>query len=93
MGPLSVVGNVSPYCLADYFQGLGKDILVTRERQLAASTMAWLLLNALSNAKIRNNTLVNKNELLKDRIEKLEQELGLLTGKKPNSTSSNRSSS
>ena len=91
-GPLCVVGNVSPYRLADYFQGLGNGTLVTRERQFAASTVAWPLLNALNNAEIRNNTLVNENELLKDHIEKSEQELGILTGKKPNSTSSNRSS-
>ena len=80
--PLCVVGNISPHCMADYFQGLNKDMLIMEERQLA-SKVAWLLLNALNHAEMRNNTLENENQLLKDCIEKLEQELGILTGKKP----------
>ena len=45
--------------------------------------MAWPLLNALNQAEIRNNTLENENQLLRNHIEKLEKELGILTGKKP----------
>lgn len=82
-GPLRVMGNISPYRMADYFQGLGKDVLNTKERQLAASMVAWPLLTALNHADVRNNTLETENQLLKDRLEKLEHELGVLTGKKP----------
>ncbi|XP_021238701.1 uncharacterized protein LOC110391220 [Numida meleagris] len=41
---------------------------------------------ALNRAELSNNTLENENQLLRDRIEKLEQELGLLTGKKSSLT-------
>jgi len=68
--------------MADYFEGLSKDILITKEQYLAASTVPWLLLNALSQGEIRANTLENENQLLKDCFEKLEQELTILRGKK-----------
>jgi len=42
------MGNISPFCMVEYFQGLDKDILITKEWQLAASTVAWPLLNALN---------------------------------------------
>ena len=44
--------------------------------------MAWPLLNALNQAEITATTLESENQLLKDYIEKLEQELSILTGKK-----------
>lgn len=81
-GPLCVIGNISPCCLVDYCQGLSKDILIIKEQQLVASTVAWPLLNALNQAEIRANTLENENQLPRDCIEKLEQEFGILTGKK-----------
>ena len=40
-GPLQVIGNMSPFCMVNYFQGLDRDILITKEWQLAASTVAW----------------------------------------------------
>jgi len=55
------MGNISPYCMVDYMQGLSKDILITKEWQLAASTVAWTLLNSLNQTKIRADTLENKN--------------------------------
>ena len=75
------MGNISPFHVTDYFLGLSKDILITKEWQLAASTVAWPLLNALNQAEMRANTLENENQLLQDRTEKLEQELSILTGK------------
>lgn len=42
--------------------------------------VAWPLLNALNQAEIRANTL--ENQLLWDCIEKLEQEVSILMGKK-----------
>jgi len=60
-GPLGVMGNISPFCMADYFHRLSKDILVIKEQQLSASTVAWPLLNVLNQAEMRANTLENKN--------------------------------
>ena len=40
-GPLHVMGNISLYRMADYFLGVSKDGLVTKERPLAASVVAW----------------------------------------------------
>ena len=71
---------MSPFRVADCFQGLDRDVLITKERQLAASMVAWPLLNALNQAEIRANTLENENQLLQDCTEKLEQELSILTG-------------
>ena len=65
--------------MVEYFQGLDRDILIIEEQQLAASTVAWWLLHALNQAE----TLENENQLLRDRIEKLEQELNILMGRKP----------
>ena len=73
---------MSPFRMADYFQGLHRDILITKERQLATSTVAWPLLHALNQAEKRAGTLENENELLRNRIEKLEQELNILMGEK-----------
>lgn len=61
---LRVMGNISPFHMVDYFHGLSKDILVTKEQQLAASVVAWPLLNALNQAKMSANTLENENQLL-----------------------------
>ena len=44
--------------------------------------LRWPLLNALNQAEIRADTLESENQLLKDRIEKLEQELNILMGEK-----------
>ena len=74
---------MSPFHVVDYFQGLHRDILIIKEWQLAASTVAWPLLHALNQAEKRAGTLENENQLLRKRIEKLEMELNLLTGKKP----------
>ena len=52
-GPLRVVDNMSPFRLTEYFQGLHMDILTTRERQMAASIVAWSLLTALNQAEMR----------------------------------------
>ena len=84
-GPLRVMRNISLFRMAEYFQGLEKDVLITKERQLAASTVAWPLLNALNQTEKRADALENRNQLLEDCIEKLEQELSILTGKKPTS--------
>ena len=81
-GPQRIIGSMSPFRMADYFQGLHRDILIIREWQLATSTVAWPLLHALNQAEKRADTLENENELLRTRIEKLEQELNILTGKK-----------
>ena len=72
---------MSPFRMVDYFQGLHRDILITKERQLATSTVAWSLLHALNQAEKRADTLENENKLLRNCIEKLEQELNILTGK------------
>ena len=70
-GPLCVMGNISPFCMAEYFRGLDKDILyITKERQLVASTVVWPLLNALNQAEIRADTLESESQLLKNHIEK-----------------------
>ena len=74
------MGNISTLHRVDYFHGVSTDILVTKERQLAASMVAWPLLNALNQAEMRATTLENENQLLQDRTEKLEQELSILTG-------------
>ena len=77
------MGNISsPSLTADYFHRLSKDMLVTKERQLAASTVAWPLLIALNQLEMTTNTLENQNQLLRDHIEKLEQQLGILMEKK-----------
>ena len=81
-GPLRLMGNTSPTLMADYFHALGKDVLTTPERQLAASTVAWPLLDALNKADKENTKLMNENCLLKDRIRKLEEDISVLTGKK-----------
>ena len=81
---------MSPFHTADYFQGLDRDVLITKERQLAASTVAWPLLHALNQAEKRADTLENENQLLRNRIEKSEWELNILTGKKTNLASSDR---
>lgn len=88
-GPLRVPNNMDAYCLTDYFLGLQKDILITKEKRMAASMAAWPLLNALNRAEIKSNNIAHENELLKARIEKLEGEINLLTGKKPSFSSSN----
>lgn len=63
--PLWVMGNIPfPSCMADYFNGLSKDILVTKEHRLDASPVAWPLLIALNQAEMRSNTLENENQLL-----------------------------
>lgn len=67
-GSLHVMRNISPYHMAGYFQGLNKDILIMKEQQLAAFTVAWPLLNALNQVEMRNNTLENENQLLGDHI-------------------------
>lgn len=54
----------SPSRMVDYFRGLDKVILITEERQLATSTMAWPLSNALNQVEISNNTLEKENQLL-----------------------------
>jgi len=81
-GPLRVIGNMFPFCMADYFQGLHRNILITKEWQLATSTLAWPLLHALNQAEKRANTSENENQLLRNCIKKLEQKLNILTGKK-----------
>ena len=81
---------MSPFRMADYFQGLDRDVLITKERQLAASVVAWPLLHALNQAEKRVDTLENENQLLRNRIEKSEWELNILTGKKTNLASSDR---
>ena len=73
---------MSPFCMADYFHGLHRDMLIMKERQLAASVVAWPLLHALNQAEKRVDTLENKNELLRNCVEKQEQELNILKGKK-----------
>ena len=74
---------MSPFRMVDYFQGLHRDILITKERQLAASTVAWPLLHALNQAEKRADTLENENQLLRNCTEKLEQELNISMGEKP----------
>jgi len=60
--------------------------LITKELQLSISTVAQTLLNYLNQVKLSNSTLQNENPLLQDHIEKLEQQLGTLTGKKSSLT-------
>ena len=77
------MGNTSSLShVADYFHGLSKDLLVTKEHQLAASTVAWPLLIALNQAEMTTNAFENENQLLQDCIKKLEQQLSILTGRK-----------
>ena len=77
---------MSPFHMADYFQGLHRDILITKEWHVA-----WPLLHALNQAEKRADTLENESQLLRNHIEKLKQELNLLTGrKKKNLASSSR---
>lgn len=68
--------------MAEYFHGLSKDILITREQQLALSTMAWPLLMALSWLNMPEEALPNENQLLCDRAEKFEWQVMVLMGKK-----------
>jgi len=68
-GPLRVIENMSPFCMADYFHGLHRDMLIMKERQLAASVVAWPLLHALNQAEKRVDTLENENEMLRNRTE------------------------
>lgn len=72
--------------MEEYFYGLNKDILITKEQQLALSTVAWPLLMALNHAELSNCTLENENQLLCDCTEKSKQLLGILTGKKSSLT-------
>jgi len=44
--------------------------------------VAWPLLNALNQAETSSDNLENENQLLKARIDKLEEGLNVLTGKK-----------
>ena len=78
------MGNISPFCMVEYFQGLDKDKLITKEWQLAASIVAWPLLNSLNQAEITANILESESQLLKNHIEKLKQELSILMEKKNN---------
>ena len=55
--------------MADYFHGLHRDMLIMKERQLAASVVAWPLLHALNQAEKRVDTLENENEMLRNRTE------------------------
>ena len=69
------MGNISPFCMMEYFQGLDRDIVTMKGSQP--------LLNALNQAEVRADTLESGNQLLKDHIEKVEQEFNVLTGKRP----------
>jgi len=69
--------------MVEYFQGLDRDILIIEEQQLAASTVVWPLLTALNQTEKKADALENKNQLLKNHIERLDQELNILMGKKP----------
>lgn len=68
--------------MAEYFYWLGEDFLITKEQQLAASTVVGLLLMVLNCMELSNNTLRNENQLLHDSTEKSEQQLGVLMEKK-----------
>jgi len=81
-GPLWVIESMSLFCMADYFHGLHRDMLIMKERQLAASVVAWPLLHALNQAEKRVDTLENKNELLRNCVQKQQQALKILKGKK-----------
>lgn len=85
-GPLRDAGNVqeSPARLAEYFSSPNKNVLTTRERQLAASTVAWPPLMALNRLNITEGVLTDENQLLRDRVEELERQVAILRGKKPN---------
>jgi len=64
-GPLHVTGSTSStFPMTDYFHELNKDILVTKEHQLAAPTVVWLLLNALNQAEMTINDLENESQPL-----------------------------
>lgn len=77
-GPLQDSGNIfqSPSLMAEYFCEL--DILIMKEWQLTAFTAA----RALNCTELSNSTLENATQLLHDCTEKLEQQLGVLTGEK-----------
>ena len=47
-----------PDLIAEYLYGLSKDILLTKEQQLAASTVAWPLLMALNQLDISNHRII-----------------------------------
>lgn len=52
--------------LDEYFCGLSKDTLLTKEPQLAISTMAWPLLMALNQLNVSEEALADENQLLYD---------------------------
>jgi len=72
--PLQDGGNIceSPACIAEYFHSLSKDTVITRKQQSAASTVAWPPLMALDQFYVFEEALANENQLLHDRVEKLE---------------------
>ena len=55
-----------PDLIAEYLYGLSKDILLTKEQQLAASTVAWPLLMALNQLNVSEEALADENQLLYD---------------------------
>lgn len=73
-GPLWDGDNIfeSLVCMADYLHDFSKDILIKKEQQLAASAVVYLLLMALNQLGVSNNTLENRNQLLCDQSKKLE---------------------
>jgi len=81
-GPLWDGGNgqESSACLADYFSSLKKNVLTTRERQLAASMVAWPLPMALNLLNITEAALTDENQLSCDRVEELERQVAILRG-------------
>jgi len=85
-GPLWDGGDIfeSLVCIAGYLHDFTKDIVIKKEQQLTASAVVWLLLMALNQLGISNNTLENGNQLLRDQIKKLECKMLCELGKKNN---------
>lgn len=68
----------------EYFRGLSKGTLITREPQLSISTVSWPLLMALNQGNMSEEALADENQLLHDRVEKFERQVTVLMGKKLN---------
>ena len=80
MGSPAYFGEYFPSTLDRILSGTGQRCLNYESKAISCIQP---LLNALNQAETRSDNLENENQLLKARIDKLEQELNVLTGKKP----------
>lgn len=64
-----------------YFEGLGKGILINKERKPTASTITWPLLMALNHLNSLEQYIEDENQLLWEWVKQLEHKTVVVIGK------------